>query len=251
MVKFPSVIELAKAGVHLGHKGAKLAPKMEPYIYGAKNTVDLIDLDKTLDKLQAALKFITEVVSQGKVVLFLGTKPPAKDIIKKYAQKVNMPFAAERWLAGTLTNFSTISKLIKKLKKMEEEKKAEGWAKYTKKEQLGLERELTRLGIMAGGIKALTKKPDILYIVDIKKEKTALRETIRCKIPVVAMIDTNANPEMVNWPIPANDDAIKSIELITRLVAEAIEEGQKKQGKEEIKEKKEKTEKKEKNKGKQ
>ena len=224
-IKMPSVTDLAKAGVHLGHCTTKRSPKMEPYIYGVKNTINIIDLEKTVEKLATALNFFTEVASQGKVILFVGTKPSAKDVIKKYAQEIETPFIIERWIGGTLTNFSTISELIKKLNKMTEEQKQGEWKKYSKKEQLEKERELDRLKKMVGGIRTLEKKPDALYLIDLQKEKTAIREAQRSKIPVVALVDTNANPELVDWPIPSNDDAVKSIELITKLVAEAIKTG--------------------------
>lgn len=224
-VKIPSPLELAEAGVHLGHRTTKRSPKMEPYIYGVKNTIQIIDLDKTVEKLEAALKFLTEAASQGKTILYLGTKPSAKEVIKKYAKEVQVPYVIERWLGGTLTNFSTILSLIEKLNRMTEEKEKGDWEKYSKKERLLKERHLKRLETMVGGIRSLKKKPDVIYLVDLQKEKTAIREIRKCKIPSVAMVDTNINPELVDWPIPANDDAIKSIDLITGLVTEAIKVG--------------------------
>ncbi len=225
-VKIPSSLELAQAGVHIGHRTTKRSPKMEPYIYGIKNTVHIIDLDKTIEKLEAAIKFLTEAMSQNKIVLYVGTKPSAKDIIKKYSQEIGAPYVIERWLGGTLTNFSTILSLIEKLNKMIEEKEKGDWEKYSKKERLIKEREMKRLETMVGGMKSLKRKPDIIYLVDLQKEKTAIRETKKCKIPVIAMVDTNANPELVDWPIPSNDDAVKSIDLITNLVTEAVKLGQ-------------------------
>ena len=224
-IKLPPMIELAKAGAHLGHRTTKRSPKMEPYIYGVKNTIHIISLEKTLEKLEVALNFLVQMASQGATILFVGTKPSAKDIIKKYAQDIDTPFIIERWLGGTLTNFSTISKLIKKLNSMTEDKEQGVWKKYSKKEQLELEKELNRLETMVGGIKSLKNKPDVIYLIDLQKEKTAVREARRSKIPVVAIVDTNVNPELVDWPIPANDDAVKSIDLITKLVAEAIKIG--------------------------
>ncbi|MBU4370257.1 30S ribosomal protein S2 [Patescibacteria group bacterium] len=227
-VKMPSTDELAKAGVHLGHHKTKRSPKMEPYIYGVKNNINIIDLDKTVEKLQLAVNFLTELASQGGVVLFVGTKPAAKDIIQKSAQEIGAPFVVEHWLGGTLTNFSTISELMKKLNKMTEEKKQGGWEKYSKKEQLEIKKKLNRLEKMVGGMREINKKPDAIYVIDLQKEKTAIREARRSKVPVIALVDTNSNPELVDWPIPGNDDAVKSIELITSLVAEAIEQGRKK-----------------------
>ena len=227
-IEVPEAVELAKAGVHLGHKTTKRSPQMDPYIYGLKNTIHIIDLEKTREMLKKALDFIIEEVSQGGVVLFLGTKPSAREIIKKYAQKSGSPYVVNRWLGGTLTNFDVIMKQIGKFKKMNQEKEKGEWEKYTKKEALEKERELERLKKLFGGLILLEKRPDIVYIVDLQKEKTAVREAKRTKIPTVAMVDTNANPTLVTHPIPANDDAIKSIELITSLVARAVEEGREK-----------------------
>lgn len=227
MPKIPSINDLAKAGVHLGHRTSRLNPKMKPFLFGQKNTIDLIDLDSTVQSIEKALKFIKESAGQGKTILFLGTKPAAREIIQKSAEKVNMPYVKERWIAGLLTNFGTVSHLIKKFKKMKDGQSTDDWKKYTKKEQLDMEREVDRLKIMVGGIESLTKVPDLIYIVDILKEKTALREAQKCQIPVIAMIDSNNNPEKVAYPILANDDAIKSIEIITELITEAILEGQK------------------------
>ena len=224
-VKMPSIDELSKAGMHLGHHTTKRSPKMEPYIYGVKNNINIINLDKTVEKLQLALNFITEIVSKGGVILFVGTKPAAKDIIQKSAQEVGAPFVIEHWLGGTLTNFSIISELMKKLNKMIEDKKGGEWEKYSKKEQLEQEKKLSRLEKMVGGMREINKKPDAIYVVDLQKEKTAIREARRLKVPVIALVDTNSNPELVDWPIPGNDDAIKSIELVTGLVVEAIKAG--------------------------
>jgi len=226
-VKMPSVEELAKFGVHLGHKISKRQPKMEPYIHGVKNTIHVIDLEKTVEKLEKAVDFLFQVANKGGTILFVSTKPAARDVIKKYAQELSCPYVVERWLGGTLTNFSSISGLIKKFNQMEKDKKEKEWEKYTKKEQLEKERELQRLEKMVGGIKDLTKKPEAIYLIDLQEEKTAIKEAKACQIPVVAMVDTNSNPELVDWPIPANDDAIKSIDLITGKIAEAIKKGQK------------------------
>jgi len=186
--------------------------------------------------LQEAVNFVIEQVSAGSNILFLGTKPIAKDIVEKYAQKAGVPCVKRRWLGGTLTNFSTIFKLIEKFNKMSQESESDDWKKYTKKERLDLSRELKKLETMVGGISSLKKKPDLIYIVDIIHEKTALLEAIKCKVPVIAIVDTNTNPELVDYPIPSNDDALKSVEIITRLMAEAVIVGKKGvQDKEEVK----------------
>jgi len=225
-VKIPSIDELAEAGVHLGHITAKRAPEMKPYIYGIKNTIHVIDLEKTKEKLEQAIDFLFKTAAEGNIILFVGTKAPAKDLIKKYAGEANVSYVTERWLGGTLTNFSSIFGLIKKLNTMTKEKEQGEWeGKYTKKEQLERQRELSRLEKMVGGLKSLEKKPEVLFVIDIQNEKTAVKEARKCKIPIIAMVDTDANPELVDWPIPCNDEAIKSIDLILRVATEAIKNG--------------------------
>jgi len=226
-VPMPSIDELAETGAQLGHFKNKCSPKMKPFIYALRNNIHFIDLEQTALKLQEAVNFVIEQISAGANILFLGTKPIAKDIVEKYAQKAGVPYVNQRWLGGTLTNFSTISKLIEKFNKMSEESESDAWKKYTKKERLDLSRELEKLKTMVGGISSLRKNPDLIYIVDIIHEKTALLEAIKCKVPVVAIVDTNANPELVDYPIPANDDALKSVEIITQLMAEAVIVGKK------------------------
>ena len=233
-MKIPNLLEMFKDGVHFGHRTAKWHPKMEPYIYTTKNTVHIINLEKTQEKLKEALDFIKERAKRGGVILFLGTKKTIKEITKKYAEKVKMPYINERWIGGTLTNFSVISHLVNKLKDLESKKKSGELAKYTKKEQHQFNLEIERLNKMIGGIKTLDKLPDVIFMLDTKDEKTAVREAKRSKLATVGIIDTNCNPENVIYSIPANDDAIKSVEMITDLVTQAIEEGRG-----EIKEKKE------------
>ena len=228
MWKIPSIKQLTEAGVAFGHRRTRGHPKMAPYIKGIVGTIQMIDLEKTAEKLEIALKFLEATAKNQGVILFVGTKPSAKEIVKKYAEEVEMPYVTEKWIAGTITNFETINLLRKKFLKMEEEKNKGEWEKYTKKEILELERELLRLQKMVGGIRNLEKLPDAFYLIDLVEEKTAVREITRKKIPTVALVDTNTNPELVSHPIPANDDAIKSVELITSLVAEAIKEGNEK-----------------------
>ena len=228
MWKIPSIKELAEAGVAFGHKTTKRHPRMAPFIDKIQGTVHLINLEKTREKLKEALRFAEETAKSGGVILFVGTKPSAKEIIKKYAETCQMPYVTNKWIAGTLTNFETISELIKKYLRMKEEKEKNEWSKYTKKEALDRERELQRLERMVGGIKSLERIPDALYLVDIIEEKTAIRECLRKKIKTIAMVDTNANPEKVTYPIPANDDARKSIDIITSLIAQAIMTGKEK-----------------------
>ncbi len=224
-VKIPELNDLAKAGVHLGHLANKIHPKMKSYVYGVKNAVNVIDLEKTAEKLGVALEFIVQKMNEGATILFVGTKPSAKEIIRRCAEQAKVAFVNERWLGGTLTNFSTVAKLIEKFNQLTKEKEQNEWKKYSKKEGLKREKELKRLEFLVGGIRSLKKKPDIIYIVDIQKERTTVREAKRCKIPVVALTDTNTNPDLVDWPIPCNDDATKAIDLITGLVVESIRIG--------------------------
>jgi len=235
MVNIPSIEELAQAGVHFGHRVSKAHPKMMSFIYTVKNNVHLIDLEMTQKKLKEALNFLQQIAAEGGVVLFVGTKPSAKMLIEKYALEANCPYVSERWLGGTLTNFSVIHQQVERYKKMLKEKEENEWEKYTKKEKLLLERELARLDKLLKGISNLDNLPSALYIVDVVDEITAVREAKKKGIPVVAITDTNANPEYVSYPIPANDDAIKSVEMITKLVAEAIKEGRNQSDKARIK----------------
>lgn len=225
MVTIPTINELTQAAAQVGHRLNKRHPKMSKYIQGSKNGVSLINLKKTQEKLKEALVFIEELGKSGAPLILVGTKPSAKAIIKKYGEEANIPHVHERWLGGTMTNFSTISKLVDKLKKLSEARDKNEWQKYTKKERLNLERDVERLERMVGGLRGLTRLPEAIYIVDIVHEATALNEANKKKIPVVAITDTNANPEKVNYCIPANDDATKSVELITGLIVEAYQKG--------------------------
>jgi small subunit ribosomal protein S2 len=221
MIKIPKTEELFEAAVHVGHGVGHLHPKMKPYTHSLKHNVHWIDLDKTRECLQKAVDFVKEVAAKNGKILFVGTKAAAQAIIKKYAEQAGMPYVSERWLGGTITNFSTINSLIKKLKKMEEDRDKGEWKKYTKKEQLDMSRQLEKLNLYVGGMRNLEKLPDAMYIVDLIEEKTAVNEARRAKIKTVGLCDVNTNPTFVTYPIPANDDAIKSIELITSLIAEA------------------------------
>ncbi|MDD5043450.1 MAG: 30S ribosomal protein S2 [Patescibacteria group bacterium] len=244
MTKIPSLLEMLKAGVHFGHQASRWHPKMGQYIFGQRNGVNIIDLEKTQVKLEEALNFLKETAQKGGVILFLGTKKQAQALVKKAAEDCGMPYVTERWLGGTITNFSVISRLLKKLKKVEAERVSGELGKYTKKEQLVINREAEKMDKVVGGIKNLEKIPTALFIVDVRKEETAIREARAKNIPIVAVCDTNVNPEMADYPIPANDDASKSIELILNLASAAVKEGKGAVVKEEKKEEKVKKEKK-------
>jgi len=220
-----SLEEMLKKGVHFGHQKSKWHPKMKPYLYTTRRGIYIIDLEKTAEKLREAFKFVEKIVGEGGQILFVATKRQAQDIVRKHAQEVGMPYLVERWIGGLLTNFSVVSSLVKRLKKLRKEKESGELSKYTKKEQLKFHKEIDSLEQIVGGIENLEGLPQALFIVDIKQEKTALREAQKKKIPIIAIVDTNNNPDLVDYPIPANDDATKSIEYIISLMAEHIAKG--------------------------
>ncbi len=225
MPQLPTVLELLQAGVHFGHKASKWHPKMKQYIFGVRNDIHVIDLDKTLIKLSQALDYVRDLVARGGIILFLGSKRQARDIIKTYAEDCGMPYVSGRWLGGTLTNYAEVIKLVKRYNDLKAQTATGGLAKYTKKEQANFAKDIEELEAKVGGIQKIVRPPDALYVIDLKKEKTAVAEAQARKIPIVALVDTNVNPEEVAYPIPSNDDAVKTIELMTRLMSEAVKEG--------------------------
>jgi len=236
-----TLLELLKSGVHFGHQTSKWHPKMKPYIFSSRNGVHIINLEITAAKLKEALDFVEEIVSQGGLILFLGSKRQAKEIVSKYAKDCGMPYMTEKWLGGTFTNFSTISKLVIKLKKLRSEFQSGEIKKYSKKERSVIHVKLEKLERLVGGIENMDKLPSAVYVVDIKQEKTAVRESRKKGVAVVAIADTNVDPTLIDHPIPGNDDATKSIELITSLICEAVKDGQAKAEKKQVEtEKKEK-----------
>ncbi len=223
--------DLLKTGAHFGHKISKWHPNMAPYIYTSRNEIHIIDLSKTVDMLAKAVEFIQDEASKGKTVLLVGTKKSMKNIIKDIAEEAGIPYVNERWLGGTITNFSTIRQLVDKLVSLENRKNDPDYeTKYTKKERLVHDREIAKINNMVGGIRNLKKIPDVLYIIDVKSEKTAVKEANKRDIPVVAITDTNVDLTLVDYPIPANDDSIKTVRLITETIVEAIKAGQTKAG---------------------
>lgn len=223
----PQLTDMLKSGVHFGHKTSKWHPNMAPYIFTTKQDVHIINLESTAQKLEEAMKYVHELAAQNKTVLLVGSKYQAAPIIEKYSKEAGMPFVMHRWLGGTLTNFKTISSVARKLSKLKQQRDTGELKKYTKKEQLEFDREIERLEVIVGGIETLFALPDAVFIVDLKEEKTALREARQMKIPVIAMCDTNVDPRKTEYPIPANDDAVKSIELIVSSLAQAMVEGRK------------------------
>lgn len=220
-----SLERLLEAGCHFGHQSQRWHPNIEPYIYTARDGIHIFDLVKTKKGLEEALEFVRQKAAEGKVILFVGTKRQAEAIIKEEAQKIQIPYVSERWLGGTITNWVEMKKRISKLARMKEEKEKGEYEKYTKKEQLLLDREIRRLDRFFGGLASLEKVPDVIFVVDIKKEKTAIREARRRKIPIVALVDSNADPSLVDYVIPANDDAVGSIKLIVSAIAGAVRQG--------------------------
>ncbi len=218
---------MLNAGKHFGHSKSKWHPKMEPYIFTSRKGVYIIDLTKTQEKLSQALEFIKNLSSESKNILFVGTKKQVKKPLKKLAEETGMPYITEKWLGGYLTNFPVIKKSIKKYNNLVQEKQQGKLEKYTKKEQLEFDRLIEKLEKKFGGLANLNKMPDALFVWDIKKEKIAVEEARKKNIPIIAICDTNTNPELINYPIPANDDATKTIKLIINTVKEAIQEGSK------------------------
>ncbi|MBT4722284.1 30S ribosomal protein S2 [Candidatus Falkowbacteria bacterium] len=224
MTKVPELKELMKAGVHFGHQKSKWHPKMAPFIFADKGGVHVINLEETQKQLESAIKFVQETVKNGGNVLFLSTKKQAKSIVRDAAISCEMPYIISRWLGGTFTNATSVLNLVKKYRNLIKEKETGEIERYTKKEQLQLTREMKRLEVLIGGISNITKIPDAIFIVDIKLEKTAVLEANKVSVPVIALCDTNVNVNRVDYPIPANDDAISSIKLIVNTIAKAIKD---------------------------
>lgn len=220
------VKELFEAGAHFGHKTSRWHPKMATYIYSARNGSHIIDLNKTAEQLQNALAFIVQTVGEGKQILLVGTKRQAYDVIKDLATKTKMPYVVERWLGGMLTNSTTIGDRVKSLKSLEERMESGQLAsKYSKLEVQRYQEEIDSMNHLYGGIKNLNGRPGALFIVDIVIEANALKEAKKLHIPIVALVDTNANPSLVEYPIPSNDDSIKTITLMAKYLESAIESG--------------------------
>lgn len=217
--------DLLDAGVHFGHLKSKWHPKMAPYIFKEQNDIHLIDLNKTLQNLEEASQAIKGMVKAGRKVMFVATKKQAKEVVATEAEKLKMPYVTERWLGGMLTNFTTVRKSLKKMSSLERLVKEDAYNALVKKERLMINREREKLNRVLGGIADQTRLPAALFIVDIKKEHLAIAEAKKLSIPVFAIVDTNSDPTIVDYPIPANDDAYKSIAIITRVIASAIEEG--------------------------
>ncbi len=217
--------ELIESGAHFGHLTRRWNPKMKPYIFMEKNGIHIIDLKKTQEAIEVAAQAMTEIVSQGKRVLFVGTKKQAKGTVAAEAKRSDSNWVSERWLGGMLTNFQTIRKSIKRLQNIEKMESDGTFEKITKKERLVLTREKDKLRKVLDGVETLAKMPGALFIVDIKKESIAVNEALRLNIPLFAIVDTNCDPAPIDYIIPANDDASRAVEVITRVIADAVIEG--------------------------
>jgi small subunit ribosomal protein S2 len=220
--------QLLEAGVHFGHQTKRWNPKMKKFIFGSRSGIYIIDLEKTEECVNKARDFLMDITSKGEFVLFVGTKKQAQEVVLAEAQRCGMYYVTERWPGGMLTNFATIKKSINRLKDIEKMKVDGTYEKITKKEIARLEKELTKLKKNFAGIVPMERMPKAMFVVDTKKEETAVKEAKRLGIPIVGLIDTNSNPGLVNYPIPGNDDATKSIRLVASLMADTILEGRKK-----------------------
>jgi small subunit ribosomal protein S2 len=214
---------MMKAGLHYGHRTSRTHPKMKPYISGVRNTVHIIDLKFTKEKLNEALAYIKELREQGKIILFIGTRVQVKNLVKEMAREVEMPYVSERWIGGFFTNFNTVFKRIERLNELEQQDKAGELDKYKKHEQLKIREEIRMLEKKFGGLKNLTKLPDAIFVFDLSENSLAVKEAKKKNIPVIAISDTNTDPDTVDYAIPANDDAVSSLTYIINEVKEVIQ----------------------------
>ena len=217
--------ELVKAGVHFGHLTRKWNPNMSPYIYSEKNGIHIINLYKTLQKLEESCSALEKIASSGRKILFVATKKQAKDIVAKCAEEVKMPYITERWPGGMLTNFVTIRKAVKKMSAIDRSKQDGTFESLSKKEKLRVDRTRAKLEKNLGSISSMTRLPGAIFVVDIRREQIAVKEAIKLNIPVFAMVDTNTDPRLVDFGIPSNDDASKSIEIILNKITGSIKDG--------------------------
>jgi small subunit ribosomal protein S2 len=216
---------LLESGVHFGHQTRRWNPRMSKFIFTSRNGIHIIDLQKTMQRVKVAYEAMKDLSEKGGNILFVGTKKQAQTAIVKYANECEMFYVSERWLGGLLTNFKTVNNSIKRLKELEKMKETDVWDAETKKERLDLERELTKKDKILSGIKNLTKHPDALFIIDPKREAIAVQEAKKLGIPIFAVVDTNCNPDEIDFPIPGNDDAIRAIALFLDVMSRAINEG--------------------------
>lgn len=222
-----TIQDLLKVGAHFGHAKTKWHPRMKPFIFTQKDNIHIIDLRKTLEKLKEALDFIAKTAKDGGIILFVSTKRQAKDIVKKVAESCGMPYVVDRWLGGTFTNFNTLHKRILRLRDLEKKEKEGALSKYTKYEQHQFRLEIQQMNKLFGGIKTLDKLPEVIFVVDITIDDLPVKEASRKGVKIVSLVDSNADPEKVDYPVPSNDDAVKVIEFMVNAVAETISENKK------------------------
>ncbi|MCH7552230.1 30S ribosomal protein S2 [Patescibacteria group bacterium] len=215
--------EMAEAGLQFGHRKSRTHPKMKPYISGVRNSIHIIDLKYTKEKLDEALAFIKELIEEDKVLLFVGTKVQVRQLVKETAQAVSLPYVSERWIGGIFTNFDTVSKRIERLNELEQGEKDGSFEKYTKQEQAKIKDEIDILNKKFGGMKNVTKLPDAIFVLDINESMLAIREAKKKGISIIALADTNTDPSIVDYAIPANDDAVSSLRYILDKVKETIQ----------------------------
>lgn len=233
MVKAPTLREMLEAGVHFGHKTSRWDPRMSKFIFAAKNSVHVINLEKTAEKLDEAMKFLSHASANGKNIVFVGTKKQAQEFVKKAALDCGCFYVTERWLGGTLTNFGVVSKSVKNLERMRLKVSTPEYEEMRKRDKVRMQKSMEKSEKLVGGLVGMNSKPDIIILIGAHDEKNAICEANKLNVPIVALVDTNSNPEEIDYPIPANDDATKSISLFASLFAKVIKEGkaQSKQGK--------------------
>lgn len=214
--------KMLEAGVHFGHKKSNWNPKMKPYIFGIRNNIYIIDLEKTMEELGKALEFIKTIVKNKGKILFIGTRPQDQLLVEEVAKKCEMPYIVSRWIGGLLTNFKNIRKRIEYLIELENGKASGGFKKYTKKEQLNIDKEIEKLKKKFEGVKKLEKLPDAVLVLSVKSQMTAIKEAKREKIPIIALVDTDSNPSLVEYPIPSNDEAVSVLKFMLTKIEETI-----------------------------
>lgn len=221
--EFGLVLEdMYKAGVHLGHRVSRLHPKMKQYVFGIKNTIYIIDLEKTFQKFEEALVALRQLKEKNPTILFVATSPQHKDLVATMIKNTGMPFVVGRWLGGTLTNFPTLQKRIEHIKGLEDKRESPLFDQYTKKEKLDMEREISELNVKFGGFRNMNRLPDLVFVVDLKKDALAVKEARRKGIATMGIADTNADPTLLDYPIPANDDATSSVQYILNKIVEVL-----------------------------
>ena len=223
----PSLEEMLDTGLHFGHQKRRWHPRISPYLFGLKNKMHLFDLEKVREKLAEASLFLETVAGSGKKIIFVGTKRQAQEIVKREAERCGALFVIRRWLGGTLTNFNTLRLNLDRLTELEEGFKNNKFGKYTKKERLIMRREMAKLQDIVGGLKGMNEMPGAIFVIDLRREKTAVREATKMRVPVIALVDSNTDPTLVKYPIPGNDDATKAVELVVKTLADAVLAGRK------------------------